>query len=131
VVGNPANTNCLTCVKSAPSLPATNFSCLTRLDHNRATAQVSPAHPKSLSSLQHLQSSQVALKLGVKPSAVRNVIIWGNHSSTQFPDVSHAAVCRGTDCQQVYAAVNDDAWLKGDFIKVKFMHKTICDKLVG
>lgn len=43
VVGNPANTNCLTCAKSAPSLPATNFSCLTRLDHNRATSQVSPS----------------------------------------------------------------------------------------
>ena len=63
----------------------------------------------------------MALKLGVKASSVRNVIIWGNHSSTQFPDVSHATVCRGTDCQQVYAAVNDDAWLKGDFIKVIMM----------
>ena len=131
MVGNPANTNCLTCVKSAPSLPASNFSCLTRLDHNRATAQVSFAHPKSHSSLHHLRSSQVALKLGVKPSAVRNVIIWGNHSSTQFPDVSHATMCRGTDCQQVYAAVNDDAWLKGDFIKVKFMHETTGDEVVG
>ena len=54
----------------------------------------------------------------MKPNKVKNVIIWGNHSSTQFPDVSHATVCHDNDCQQVYAAVNDDAWLKGDFIKV-------------
>ena len=126
MVGNPANTNCLTCVKSAPSLPVTNFSCLTRLDHNRATAQVSPTHLLIVQHVLTLHSDQVALRLGVKPSAVRNVIIWGNHSSTQFPDVSHATVCRGTDCQQVYAAVNDDAWLKGDFIKVKSQLKLSC-----
>ena len=123
MVGNPANTNCLTCAKSAPSLPATNFSCLTRLDHNRATSQVSPSTFNSRiykTAIYYNLHFQIALKLGVKPGAVRNVIIWGNHSSTQFPDVSHATVCRGTDCQQVYAAVNDDAWLKGDFIKVQY-----------
>ncbi|EDL07853.1 malate dehydrogenase 1, NAD (soluble), isoform CRA_e, partial [Mus musculus] len=73
VVGNPANTNCLTASKSAPSIPKENFSCLTRLDHNRA-------------------KSQIALKLGVTADDVKNVIIWGNHSSTQYPDVNHAKV---------------------------------------
>ncbi|PNJ79676.1 MDH1 isoform 7, partial [Pongo abelii] len=73
VVGNPANTNCLTASKSAPSIPKENFSCLTRLDHNRAKAQI-------------------ALKLGVTANDVKNVIIWGNHSSTQYPDVNHAKV---------------------------------------
>ncbi|KAF6104728.1 malate dehydrogenase 1 [Phyllostomus discolor] len=71
VVGNPANTNCLTASKSAPSIPKENFSCLTRLDHNRAKAQI-------------------AIKLGVTSDDVKNVIIWGNHSSTQYPDVNHA-----------------------------------------
>ncbi|KAF6104735.1 malate dehydrogenase 1 [Phyllostomus discolor] len=73
VVGNPANTNCLTASKSAPSIPKENFSCLTRLDHNRAKAQI-------------------AIKLGVTSDDVKNVIIWGNHSSTQYPDVNHAKV---------------------------------------
>merc|ERR1711951_340429 len=73
VVGNPANTNCLIASKSAPSIPKENFSCLTRLDHNRA-------------------SSQVAMRCGVSANHVKNVIIWGNHSSTQYPDVHHAKV---------------------------------------
>ncbi|KAI4785099.1 hypothetical protein KUCAC02_037970, partial [Chaenocephalus aceratus] len=66
VVGNPANTNCLIASKSAPSIPKENFSCLTRLDHNRA-------------------SSQVAMRCGVSADKVKNVIIWGNHSSSQYP----------------------------------------------
>uniref|UniRef100_A0A4W5QPI7 Malate dehydrogenase n=1 Tax=Hucho hucho TaxID=62062 RepID=A0A4W5QPI7_9TELE len=97
VVGNPANTNCLIASKSAPSIPKENFSCLTRLDHNRAR-------------------SQVAMRCGVPADAVKNVIIWGNHSSTQYPDVHHAMVnVRGKEVE-AYDAVKDDSWLKGDFI---------------
>ncbi|XP_005425841.2 malate dehydrogenase, cytoplasmic [Geospiza fortis] len=97
VVGNPANTNCLIASKSAPSIPKENFSCLTRLDHNRA-------------------KSQIALKLGVAANDVKNVIIWGNHSSTQYPDVNHAKVnVKGKEVG-VYEAIKDDSWLKGDFI---------------
>lgn len=93
VVGNPANTNCLVAASCAPSIPKANFSALTRLDHNRALAQV-------------------AARLGTSNSDVKNVIIWGNHSSTQYPDVNHA-VAGGKSARQ---AVNDDAWLNGDFI---------------
>uniref|UniRef100_A0A5F8H3U6 Malate dehydrogenase 1 n=1 Tax=Monodelphis domestica TaxID=13616 RepID=A0A5F8H3U6_MONDO len=97
VVGNPANTNCLTASKMAPSIPKENFSCLTRLDHNRA-------------------KSQIALKLGLTANDVKNVIIWGNHSSTQYPDVNHAKVNLQGKEVGVYEAVKDDSWLKGDFI---------------
>ncbi|XP_051021309.1 malate dehydrogenase, cytoplasmic [Acomys russatus] len=97
VVGNPANTNCLTASKSAPSIPKENFSCLTRLDHNRA-------------------KSQIALKLGVTAEDVKNVIIWGNHSSTQYPDVNHAKVKLHGKEVGVYEALKDDSWLKGEFI---------------
>ncbi|KAE8601041.1 hypothetical protein XENTR_v10013508 [Xenopus tropicalis] len=97
VVGNPANTNCLTAMKSAPSIPKENFSCLTRLDHNRA-------------------KGQIALKLNVASDDVKNVIIWGNHSSTQYPDASHATVnLQGKDVGAFEAVKNDD-WLKGEFI---------------
>ena len=93
VVGNPANTNCLIAKTCAPNLPAESFSALTRLDHNRAKAQV-------------------ALKVGVSVDKVKNTIIWGNHSGTQYPDVNHASV----DGRPVRPAVNDDAWLSGEFI---------------
>ncbi|CAF3977521.1 unnamed protein product [Rotaria magnacalcarata] len=76
VVGNPANTNCFILAHYAQSIPRENFSCLTRLDHNRAKAQI-------------------ASRLKVSPDAVKNVTIWGNHSSTQFPDV------RSAKCQRV------------------------------
>ncbi|XP_045926109.1 malate dehydrogenase 1Ab, NAD (soluble) isoform X1 [Micropterus dolomieu] len=97
VVGNPANTNCLIAAKSAPSIPKENFSCLTRLDHNRAR-------------------SQVAMRCGVPATHVRNVIIWGNHSSTQYPDVHHCMVNMSGSELACFDAVKDDAWLKGDFI---------------
>ncbi|MEE6474604.1 hypothetical protein FKM82_010439 [Ascaphus truei] len=97
VVGNPANTNCLTALKSAPSIPKDNFSCLTRLDHNRAKAQL-------------------ALRLHVASDDVKNVIIWGNHSSTQYPDACHATVKVDGKKVGIYEAVKDDSWLKGDFI---------------
>lgn len=97
VVGNPANTNCYILAHYAPSIPRENFSCLTRLDHNRATAQI-------------------ASKLKVSPSVVKNVIIWGNHSSTQFPDARSATVTIDGKETPVYDAVKDDHWLKNDFI---------------
>ncbi|KAJ8250285.1 hypothetical protein COCON_G00222070 [Conger conger] len=97
VVGNPANTNCLIAAKSAPSIPKENFSCLTRLDHNRAR-------------------SQVAMRVGVPANDVKNVIIWGNHSSTQYPDIHHAKVNIQGKEVAAFKAVKDDSWIKGDFI---------------
>lgn len=73
VVGNPANTNALIAALSAPGLPKENFSCLTRLDHNRA-------------------KSQISKRLNINVNQVHNVIIWGNHSKTQYPDVNHAYI---------------------------------------
>ena len=100
VVGNPANTNAYICAKyAAPKLGARQFSAMTRLDHNRAT-------------------SAVAIRAGVPVTAVRNVCIWGNHSATQFPDVQHAKVTKGGQEIGAYAAVNDDAYLKSEFISV-------------
>merc|ERR1712154_559943 len=69
VVGNPANTNCLITMKNAPSIPPSNFTAMTRLDQNRAT-------------------SQIADKIGVSVDNIHNVIIWGNHSKTQYPDIA-------------------------------------------
>jgi len=92
VVGNPANTNAFICSHYAPSIPKENFSAMTRLDQNRAT-------------------SQVANKLGLKIDDVKNVIIWGNHSSTQFPDASKAVI-KG----QPASGVLDKAWVQGDFV---------------
>lgn len=73
VVGNPANTNAWTCMKSAPDIAPGQFTAMTRLDHNRAIAQL-------------------AAKTGTAVSAVRKVTIWGNHSTTQYPDLSQATV---------------------------------------
>ncbi|XP_064603972.1 malate dehydrogenase, cytoplasmic-like [Liolophura sinensis] len=98
VVGNPANTNALVTRKYAPSIPPQNFTCLTRLDQNRAQAQISS-------------------RLGVSHDKVRNCIIWGNHSSTQFPDVRHAIVNIDGKDIPVPEAVKDDSWLKNEFIK--------------
>ena len=95
VVANPANTNALILKEHAPSIPAENITCLTRLDHNRAMGQLSE-------------------RSGTHISKVKNVIIWGNHSSTQYPDVNHATV-DGTPARQV---INDDKWLNGEFIQV-------------
>jgi len=73
VVGNPANTNCLIASVSAPNIPRENFTCLTRLDHNRALSQLSQ-------------------KMKIQVKDIQNVIIWGNHSSTQYPDISYASI---------------------------------------
>merc|ERR1712121_389590 len=99
VVGNPANTNCLITSKSAPTIPKENFSCLTRLDQNRAV-------------------SQIAMRLGVKTNAVKNVIIWGNHSSTQYPDVHHATIDLNGQKVPAQDAIKDDNWIQGEFLKV-------------
>ncbi|MDR6906546.1 malate dehydrogenase [Agromyces sp. 3263] len=71
VVGNPANTNALIAAAHAPDVPADRFTALTRLDHNRALAQLAPT-------------------VGTPVGEIRDVTIWGNHSATQFPDISHA-----------------------------------------
>ena len=94
VVGNPANTNALIAQQNAKDLDPTRFTAMTRLDHNRAIAQL-------------------AAKAGVHGSAVRRMTIWGNHSATQYPDVFHAEV----DGQPAFVAVGrDQAWLETDFI---------------
>ncbi|MBA0570762.1 hypothetical protein Golob_004374, partial [Gossypium lobatum] len=97
VVANPANTNALILKEFAPSIPAKNITCLTRLDHNRALGQISE-------------------KLNVQVSDVKNVIIWGNHSSSQYPDVNHATVKTPSAEKPVRELVKDDAWLNGEFI---------------
>jgi len=93
VVGNPANTNCLIAAECAPNIPRENFSALTRLDHNRAIAQL-------------------AIKASVPVEQVQNSIIWGNHSSTQYPDIN-AATINGKKAKEV---VNNDEWYKNEFI---------------
>lgn len=101
VVGNPANTNALICMKNAPNIPRENFTAMTRLDQNRATGLI-------------------AERLRVSVPSVKNVVVWGNHSSTQYPDVNQAIVenfpQKGVSVS-VRAAVKDDAWLNGAFIK--------------
>jgi len=90
VVGNPANTNALICSHYAPSIPKENFSAMTRLDQNRAAAQL-------------------ATKLGQPISAIKRVTIWGNHSSTQFPDAAQAT-CNGEKVEL------EQAWLETEFV---------------
>lgn len=98
VVGNPANTNALVCSHYAPSIPRENFTAMTRLDQNRARAQI-------------------AARLGVGISAVKNVIIWGNHSSTQFPDANHAVVTEGGADKPVHEAMKNNEYLKAEFVE--------------
>lgn len=97
VVGNPANTNALIASSCAPSIPKENFSALTRLDQNRATAQIAAAS-------------------GVQADAVQNVCIWGNHSATQYPDAWNGTVNKDGKTIKATEAVNNDEWLKSDFI---------------
>ena len=94
VVGNPANTNALIAQQNAKDLDPGRFTAMTRLDHNRAIAQL-------------------AAKAGVHSTDVTNMTIWGNHSATQYPDVFHAKVSG----RPAFDAVgNDQAWLEGEFI---------------
>ena len=92
VVGNPANTNALIAYRNAPDLEPGQFTAMTRLDHNRAIAQLSA-------------------KTGSHSTEVNGLIIWGNHSATQYPDISHATVAG-----EAASSLVDDAWIKEDFI---------------
>jgi malate dehydrogenase len=92
VVGNPANTNALIAQRNAPSLPPERFTAMTRLDHNRALAQVSE-------------------KTGAALAKVEKVVIWGNHSATQYPDLHHATIDGKPAIPQV-----GESWFKETFI---------------
>lgn len=92
VVGNPANTNALIAQRNAPDINPRQFTAMTRLDHNRA-------------------QSQLAQKTGKTITDVKKLTIWGNHSSTQYPDIHHTSVA-GTDAMSLI----DQAWYEGDFI---------------
>ena len=94
VVGNPANTNSLIARANAPDLNQRNFTAMTRLDHNRALAQL-------------------AAKTGAHSTAIRKLTIWGNHSSTQYPDLSHTTV----DGKAATSLV-EHSWIETDFIPV-------------
>jgi len=94
VVGNPANTNALITASNAPDIDPGNITAMTRLDHNRAIAQLAQKTDSHVSDVQHM-------------------IIWGNHSATQYPDVSHASVA-GNPARDLV----DQAWLTDEFIPV-------------
>ncbi len=93
VVGNPANTNCLIAMNNAPNIPDAQFTAMTRLDHNRAKAQL-------------------AAKAGVAVTSVTNMTIWGNHSATQYPDLFNAKV----DGKNAAELIGDQAWYENEFI---------------
>jgi malate dehydrogenase len=93
VIGNPCNTNCLIAMNNAKQIPRDRWFAMTRLDENRAKAQL--AH-----------------KAGVEVTAVTNMTIWGNHSATQYPDFYNAKI----NGRAANEAIGDEAWLKGDFI---------------
>ena len=94
VVGNPANTNALIAQQNAPDLNPANFTAMTRLDHNRALAQL-------------------AAKAGKHTTDVKGAIIWGNHSATQYPDISHCTIAGKAASDAV-----DSNWLKNEFIPI-------------
>ena len=93
VVGNPANTNCLIAMSNGPGIPPERFSAMTRLDHNRAKARL-------------------AAKVARPVTEIARMTIWGNHSASQYPDLSHATV-GGTPAAEV---VGDPAWVEQEFI---------------
>jgi malate dehydrogenase len=93
VVGNPANTNCLIAMRNAPDIPNDRFTAMTRLDHNRA-------------------AGQLANRAQVPVTDVKKVTIWGNHSSTQYPDAYHAEI-GGAPAVSV---IGDDTWIRERFI---------------
>ena len=93
VVGNPCNTNSLIAMNNAPNVPSNRFFAMTMLDENRAR-------------------TQLAKKAGVDVAAISNLAIWGNHSSTMFPDFFNAKISG----QPVTSVIQDEAWLKGEFI---------------
>jgi malate dehydrogenase len=93
VVGNPANTNALIAASHAPDVPASRFTAMMRLDHNRALAQL-------------------AARAGVGVADVSNVTIWGNHSAKQYPDIAHAVI----DGRPAPSVIADDAWVADTFV---------------
>ena len=93
VVGNPANTNAYIAMKSAPDLPAKNFTAMLRLDHNRAL-------------------SQIAAKTGKDVASIEKLTVWGNHSPTMYADYRFATI----DGQSVKALINDEAWNRDVFL---------------
>ena len=93
VVGNPANTNALIAASHAPDIPSSRFTAMTRLDHNRALAQL-------------------AARAGCHVTDIDRVTVWGNHSSTQYPDLTQATV-KGAPVTDILA---DRAWVEDDFI---------------
>jgi malate dehydrogenase len=93
VVGNPANTNCLIAMNNSPKIDPSRFTAMMRLDHNRAVGQL-------------------AKKLGVHVTDIKKMTIWGNHSATQYPDLSHCEVSG----KNAIELVNDQAWVESDFI---------------
>jgi malate dehydrogenase len=93
VVGNPANTNCLIAMSNAPDVPRERFTAMTRLDHNRAIAQLSK-------------------RTGAAVSEITNMTIWGNHSTTQYPDLVNAKVSG----KSAWDAVGDESWIADEFI---------------
>jgi malate dehydrogenase len=93
VVGNPANTNALIAMSNADGVPSERFTAMTRLDHNRAVAQL-------------------AQKTGARVSEITNMAIWGNHSPTMYPDLFNAKV----GGKRAWDAVNDEAWVADEFI---------------
>lgn len=100
VIGNPCNTMALVCALNAPKIPIENFTAITRLDQNRA-------------------AMQVAKKVGTNFKNVNNVIVWGNHSSTMFPDLSNAWVedypVTGSS-ESVHEIINDESWMENHFL---------------
>jgi len=104
IVGNPANTNCLITSSNAPNIPPENFSAMMRLDHNRAI-------------------SQLADKKNCGVQDIKNVIIWGNHSTTQVPDISHALV----DGKKALEGI-DESWEEEFIKKVQNRGAEIIDK---
>ena len=95
VVGNPCNTNCLIAMNNAPDIPNDRWFAMTRLDENRAAAQL-------------------AAKAGVQVSEVSNVTIWGNHSATQYPDYYNAQI----GGQSAHEVIADESWAQNEFIPI-------------
>jgi len=93
VVGNPANTNALIAMNNAPDLDPRQFTAMTRLDHNRAI-------------------SQLSARTGASVGSIKKMTIWGNHSSTQYPDLYHCEI----DGRSAYEVVNDHAWYDAEYI---------------
>jgi malate dehydrogenase len=108
VVGNPCNTNCLICMNNAPDVPRDRFFAMTRLDENRAKAQL-------------------AKKAGMAVTAVSNVAIWGNHSATQYPDFYNVRI----NGKPATGVITNETWLKGEFISTVQLRGAVIIKARG